>query len=142
MSTVVQCLSVRQPWAWAIVEGLKPLENRSRVFNYRGPLLIQASKLPWQEYEEARVFIKGLTGRTPPPSDAIELGGIVGAVMLTDCLPPIAVAAGWRFADQYGLQLERQTRLPFRPIKGFQRLFGVELTKGEQRALRGAGYRL
>ena len=35
-------LSVRQPWAWAIVSGLKPVENRSWSTRYRGRLLIHA----------------------------------------------------------------------------------------------------
>ena len=39
-----KCLSVRQPWAWLIVHGHKPLENRSWATSYRGPLLIHAAK--------------------------------------------------------------------------------------------------
>lgn len=37
-------LSVRQPWAFAIARGWKPIENRSWPTDYRGPLLIHASK--------------------------------------------------------------------------------------------------
>jgi ASCH domain len=32
-------LSVRQPWAWAIVSGYKDVENRSWPTNYRGTYL-------------------------------------------------------------------------------------------------------
>ena len=39
----MKALTTRQPWAWAIVMGFKPLENRSRPFNHRGPLLIHSS---------------------------------------------------------------------------------------------------
>jgi len=35
-------LTVRQPWAFAIAEGFKTVENRTRRTNYRGPLLIHA----------------------------------------------------------------------------------------------------
>ena len=38
----MRCLTVRQPWAWAIVAGLKSIENRSRRTTHRGPLLIHA----------------------------------------------------------------------------------------------------
>lgn len=37
-------LSVRQPWAWAIISGGKTIENRSWTTPYRGPLLIHAGK--------------------------------------------------------------------------------------------------
>lgn len=37
-------LSVRQPWAHAIVTGIKPIENRSWKTSFRGPLLIHAGK--------------------------------------------------------------------------------------------------
>ena len=37
-------LSIRQPWAWAIVNGWKPVENRTWHSSYRGPLLIHAGK--------------------------------------------------------------------------------------------------
>jgi hypothetical protein len=40
----MKALSVRQPWARAIVTGLKPIENRTWQTNYRGPLLIHAGQ--------------------------------------------------------------------------------------------------
>ena len=39
-------LSVRQPWAWLIVSGLKDVENRPRRTHYRGSLLIHAGLSP------------------------------------------------------------------------------------------------
>ena len=38
----MKVLSIRQPWAWAIVAGFKPVENRTWKTGYRGPLLIHA----------------------------------------------------------------------------------------------------
>jgi hypothetical protein len=35
-------LTIKQPWAFAIAEGFKTIENRSRRTNYRGTLLIHA----------------------------------------------------------------------------------------------------
>lgn len=40
----MKCISIRQPWAWAIVHAGKNIENRTWSTNYRGPLLIHASK--------------------------------------------------------------------------------------------------
>jgi hypothetical protein len=40
----MRVLSVRQPWAWAIISGGKDVENRSRSLGpYRGPVAIQVS---------------------------------------------------------------------------------------------------
>ncbi len=39
----LRVLSLRQPWAWLIVNGYKDIENRSWRTNHRGPLLIHAS---------------------------------------------------------------------------------------------------
>lgn len=47
---IVNCLSVRNPWAHAIVAGLKPIENRTSGFTkkFRGRLYI-ASTAGWSE---------------------------------------------------------------------------------------------
>ena len=39
----MKALTVCQPWAWAIVEGHKSVENRRWSTAYRGLLLIQAA---------------------------------------------------------------------------------------------------
>jgi hypothetical protein len=39
----MKALTVRQPWAWAIARGHKPIENRSWTTSYRGPLAIHAA---------------------------------------------------------------------------------------------------
>ena len=65
-------------------------ENRPRRFNYRGPILIHASKsAPEADYLFAVELIESLTGRAPPARNAIERGGIVGAAELTNCAEPL-----------------------------------------------------
>lgn len=39
-----RALSIRQPWAWAIINGLKGVENRTWKSNYRGRLFVHAAK--------------------------------------------------------------------------------------------------
>ena len=39
----MRCLSVRQPWAWAICSGEKTIENRSWATDYRGTIAVHAS---------------------------------------------------------------------------------------------------
>jgi hypothetical protein len=45
-------MSIHQPWATAIVLGLKDVENRTWSTRYRGPLLIHASRRYDREGEE------------------------------------------------------------------------------------------
>ena len=42
-------LSIQQPWAWAIVNGWKPIENRTWRSNHYGLLLIHAGKRELRE---------------------------------------------------------------------------------------------
>lgn len=84
-------ISVRQPWAWAIVAAGKDLENRvptavrfMRAKMERGPLCIHASMgMTRDEYESARDFMvdRGLVSpeRFPEPW-ALRRGGIIGTV--------------------------------------------------------------
>ena len=39
----MKCLTVRQPWADAIIHGGKNIENRSQLWKYRGPVAIHAA---------------------------------------------------------------------------------------------------
>ncbi len=40
----LKAISIRQPWAWLIVNGYKDVENRIWVANLRGPVLIHAGQ--------------------------------------------------------------------------------------------------
>lgn len=82
-------LSVRQPWAWAIIHGGKDVENRSwQAVNHglrqRGRIAIHASKgMGRDEYEDAKDTIER-TGKVCPPAHALERGGIIGSVEVVD----------------------------------------------------------
>lgn len=78
-------LSVRQPWAWAIIHAGKDIENRSwQAVNHglrqRGRIAIHAAKgMSRDEYEEARDFMRTLAIECPAPADLLR-GGIIGSV--------------------------------------------------------------
>lgn len=82
-------LSVRQPWAWAIIHAGKDIENRSwQAVNHglrrRGRVAIHASKGMSQfEYEQAADFMHML-GVTCPAAVDLLRGGIVGSVDIVD----------------------------------------------------------
>src|SRR5271165_5444563 len=53
----LRALSVRQPWAWLIVNGVKDIENRSFRTDHHGPLLIHAA-LSLDGYTENIKWVK------------------------------------------------------------------------------------
>lgn len=79
----MKCLSVAQPWAWAIVSGGKTVENRDWPTAHRGLLLIQASKS--REYMANGLRVLADMGKRPSSSQLV-MGSIVGVVELVDCI--------------------------------------------------------
>ena len=82
-------LSIRQPWAWAIVAGHKDIENRSTFavskagFDPR-PVAIHAAKgMTRDEYEDAAGFMREILGIGCPRPDALVRGAIIGAATVT-----------------------------------------------------------
>lgn len=81
-------ISVRQPWAWALIHAGKTHENRSAgAIKWMVPLIgrraIHASKgMTREEYEDARDFMASECGiACPAPADLLR-GGIIGTVTI------------------------------------------------------------
>ena len=82
----MKALSVRQPWAWAIMHAGKDVENRTRITRYRGPVAIHATRCTRAEYEQAAGVIYGICGVKVPPWESMRdtFGKVIGVVDLTD----------------------------------------------------------
>ncbi len=122
MKLRVPCLSVRQPWVWAIFEFGKDVENRDWPTRHRGGVLIHAARsCTKDEWFEAARFI-GRPGNEGlvPPLDQLQRGGIVGAVDIVDCVT--ASTSRW-FVGRYGFVLSRPRKLPFTPCLGQRGFF-------------------
>jgi hypothetical protein len=81
-------LSIRQPWAWLIVNGFKDIENREWPTKHRGPLAIHAAKtMTRADYEACALFLETMNTVPPqlPPFERLPRGGIVGSCLLADC---------------------------------------------------------
>ncbi len=74
----MKALSIRQPWAWAIMAGHKKVENRSWSTLHRGPLLIHAAKA----IDLAGFRLCRELGIQVP--EQLPLGAILGQVELYD----------------------------------------------------------
>jgi len=119
-------LTIQQPWAFAIAEGFKTVENRSRRTNYRGQLLIHAGltidhSVPIVRYSrDAAIRFDELGGRSnywdartylpsrivPPPPTALALAAVVATATLTGCHEAAhGCCAPWGFPDSWHWEL-------------------------------------
>ena len=121
----MRALSIRQPWAWLIVQGFKPVENRTWSTDYRGPLLIHASKtISRKDY--ARIAGELELAFTHPPQipsfEEVERGGVVGVVELVDV---VTEHTSPYFTGPFGWVLDKPRPIAFTPCKGALTLFHV-----------------
>lgn len=113
-------ISVRQPWAWAIVHAGKPVENRSWKkgnpgLKFCGPCCIHASKgMTRAEYEEAADFMASLGITCPAPAD-LQRGGIIGVTNIVDIVTELD--SPWFFGPK-GLLLKDTRPVNFIPSVG------------------------
>jgi len=116
----MKVLSVRQPWAWLIANGHKDIENRDWSTNHRGPVAIHAGKRLDPEMESIRILC-GQRGILLP--NHFARGGIVGRVILTDCVS--AHPSVW-FKGEYGFVLAEAQPLDFIELTGRLGFFDYE----------------
>lgn len=117
---VVTVLSVKQPWAWLIVNGHKDIENRDWATKFRGELYIHAGKkidqdgCDWvrENFTEIDLPYVFLTG------------GIVGKANVIDCVT--AHSSRW-FFGKHGFVLANQRHIPFVPLRGQLGLFKADI---------------
>lgn len=132
-----KALSIRAPWWWFILHGGKDFENRDWSTNYRGPVLIHASKwwrtievledMSWGRPLVERCGFRNFTAE----ADVRPYGGcIVGMVDIVGCVS--ASDSPWFFGE-YGFQLANPVafREPI-PCKGALGFFTVPLDVRER----------
>lgn len=157
MADTLRALSIRQPWAWALLHANKTVENRDWPrCDYRGPLLLHASKgCTRDEYACACESIQAMRADAGlEPLDVPELieqprGALVGIarIVRVDRHPEVGVKPhrghdgvvreldwargyrGFRIAGALGLQLGDIRELPPIPWRGALGFFGVPVTE-------------
>ena len=120
----MKALTVKNPWAWAIIQGGKDVENRSRATKYRGQLYIHAGKAHSQE------GVDFLTSRGQWPAHMAGTNGmvigtvdVIGCHHADDCPGPDYADNGacsdWAMANHYHWVLANPRPLanPF-PLQG------------------------
>lgn len=113
----MKALSIRQPWAWAIIHAGKDIENRGWTTRFRGRFLVHAAKgLAHCEYDNAADTIHDIVGKWAVPHfDELQRGGIIGSVELVDCV--VGCKSPWFFGP-YGFVLANPQPLPFQSMRG------------------------
>lgn len=88
----MKAISIRQPYAFAICHGFKPVENREWRHSHRGPVLIHAGKLEMTD-QVTRVVTLIADQAKRPVGEMLALyrkhgarGAIVGRAIVTDCV--------------------------------------------------------
>lgn len=120
MPVPLKALSVRQPWAWAILFAGKDIENRSwqamnHGLNVRGEIVIHASSgMTKREYEDAAAFMASI-GVTCPPAIELWRGAVIGTVEVVDVVKESH--SPWFFGPR-GLVLRNPKPLVPTPVKG------------------------
>lgn len=121
--SAIKALSIRQPWAWLILNGGKDIENRDWAHTnpglaFRGPFFIHTGQKLFgsiAERAEIREWVRKTVDVIVPDDDALPCGGIVGQIELTDIVR--SSTSPW-FAGPYGLVLANPKPLPFRRCTG------------------------
>jgi hypothetical protein len=120
----MKALTVRQPWAWAIVTGYKDVENRGRRTNHRGPLLIHAAKQMDPDGFQL-LWELGVYRRLPAE---LFLGGLIGLVEIVDCVTnsdsPWAMKKAWHWV----LRKPKEFNNPL-PCSGSLGLFDPDVSR-------------
>jgi hypothetical protein len=121
----MRALSIRQPWAWLIVNGHKPIENREWRTAYRGPVLIHAGKtMARTYYDEVAAFVADEFEIELPAFELLERGGIVGTATITDC---VSTSDSPWFQGPFGFVMTGAKPLPFHPCRGMLNFFDVRM---------------
>jgi len=126
----MRALSIKQPWAWLIVNGYKDIENRSWKTARRGEFLVHAglafdANADMGFIEDMVDVIREISPERPPlPSlEQFERGGIVGQSSIVDCVTNHE--SPWFFGP-VDFVLTDSKVLPFRPCKGALSFFDPE----------------
>ena len=125
----VKVLSVRQPWATAIVLGWKGIENRSWSTRYRGRLYIHAAatRTSRAEYTEAEEFIANACGVRLVGSSSVPpnyFGAVIGHVDVVDVVKDSG--SSW-FTGPFGWVLHNAKDCEPIPMKGRLGIFEATL---------------
>jgi hypothetical protein len=115
-------ITIRQPWAWAVVHGTKGVENRGQGQTYRGPVFVHTAKQMSDRGEHDPRVMKDAADTGATIEDLTLLGHVIGTALLVDshrdtgdCCRPWGESLPQRHSAIFHLVLEHRRPLR-RPI--------------------------
>jgi hypothetical protein len=122
----MKCISLKQPWAYLMVNGIKDIENRSWNTNFRGPVLVHASKTFDQDsldfIKQTITYLENDGNGEIVLPEKFDMGGIVGTFTITKV---VTDSANPWFFGPYGFVVKYARPLPFFPLRGQLNIFDV-----------------
>jgi len=108
----VKALTIHQPWAGLIVDGIRDVENRSQCTHVRGRICVHAGLRPDLGPEVLRLMLS---------RHQTQYGAIIGTVEIIDCVrdadSPWALPHMWHWVLAGARPL--RTPIPFTGQQGF-----------------------
>lgn len=126
----MKALSIMQPWAQLIVDGIKPVENRTWPTTFRGSFLIHAGK----KFDfEGYIWLVNNWYKHGLPLSVGDLfdhkkendfprGGIIGQAEIVDC---VTSHPSPFFSGPYGFVIANAKPIEPRPLRGMLGFFEV-----------------
>ncbi|CEN55974.1 hypothetical protein [Candidatus Methylopumilus turicensis] len=131
---VLKALSLKQPYAWLIANGYLLVDDRTWGTDYRGAILIHASKGIYEEYYD---YLVANTDIPLPNKDKLGFGGVVGIARLVLCtrpdeIPPtLTREQRGHFSgvprDGFGFLFEHAKPLALMPCPGKLGIFEIDI---------------
>lgn len=140
----MKAISLWQPWASAIANGVKQIETRHWQTHYRGPIAIHAAQKKSRDLVEAfyslmdlhPTFYTAFAKNIELEFATLPFGAVIATATLVECLPvdmitgltEVERALGNYSSGRFGWVLKDVKRLakPV-PCRGRQRIFNVDL---------------
>lgn len=129
---ILPALSIRQPWAWFIIQGWKKVENRKWLCPQKfigRRVLIHAGKHfsaeeTWDIFNDVKAAGLGRSGHVTLNDVRAQCGGIVGVATITGCVRDSA--SPWAAPGQWHWTLADARPLPFFACPGKLGFFKVD----------------
>jgi len=111
---MARALSLLQPFAWLVANGLKDVENRNWSTKFRGRFLVHAGKAWGKAQKDSIARIKSAFPDIQVP-EQFDRGGIVGEAQMVDCVKEHP--SPW-FVGRYGFLVADARPFEFRAYPG------------------------
>lgn len=131
---ITKALSFKQPFAWLIANGYLLVDDRTWATDYRGPILIHASKGLYEEYYD---YLVDHTDLPLPPKDKLQFGGVVGFANLVGCYQSSRLPTGLNQEQRasfdalppnlYGFLFDQAQPMPLLPCRGKLKIFEIDV---------------